>query len=360
MVLCRLFTFMLTMKNPNPIFNALLLFFLLNIFPAQAQLINEANGKFGLLYKSGTVALPCTYDSVKSFMIDSEIMPVYAFKSKGKYGIFNMQDSSRTECVYDEITNSKYGYLLIRKASKYGFIGEDTNHIFFIAEPAYDQIYSLFGPSDVPSDYDQQGITARRQRNFCVKNDSLYGVVSFYTGKEFIPLKYKHLIEKSSEGPFYTSIDRRNSRQIFINPKTLAEFPTTFLCKVVFRPDYNLFVATDGCCNNELTTNVNVWNYTTGKLTWHYLSQTSDVKTELYSAEIIGFTEEFDPRYKNVPKEQTRFTFYNITNGAQLFTWTGGSEATMITRREENPFRIEIWVSKTYSGKREKVGEILK
>lgn len=323
-------------------------------------MVSEINGKFGLLYKSGANALPCTYDSVVAYVVGSEKLPVYAFKSENKFGIFNMQDSSKTACIYDQVRISKYGFIILRKENKYGFIGEDTNHVFFIIEPQYDWLSPLFGMSDIPLNNSPQANPGSRQLNLSVKKDLLYGAVSFYTGKEFIPVKYKHPIEKSSDGPFYTSIDRENSKQIFINPKTLAEFPTTFLCKVVFRPDYNLLVATDGCCNNDLTTNVNVWNYETGKLIWHYLSPTSDVKTELYSAEIIGFTEEFDPRYKDVPKEQVRFTFYNITNGALLFTYSGGEKTTMDAVRKENPFRIEIWISKTYNGKREKVGEILK
>lgn len=348
------------MKSPTLSISVIFVFLFMAVFPAKAQMVSEINGKFGLLYKSGSTALPCTYDSVLSYVVGSKMLPVYSYKTGKKYGIFNMQDSSQTGCIYDEISPTINGIILLRSGNKYGFIGEDTNHLFFIIEPAYDWIGPLFGPSDVFWGKLQHAQAEDGRRNLSVRKDSLYGAVSFYTGREFIPLKYKNPIEKSSDGPFYTSIDRKNSKQTFINPKTLAEFPTTFLCKVVFRPDYNLFVATDGCCNEELTTNVNVWNYETGKLVWHYLSQTSHVKTVLYSAEIIGFTEEFDPRYENVPKEQVRFTFYNITNGALLFTYTGGEKTTMDAVRKENPFRIEVWISKTYNGKKKMVGEILK
>jgi hypothetical protein len=137
-------------------------FFILTIFGISvnlsAQLITKANGKYGLLRKSGEVILEPIYDEVKPL---EENWLVYSYRKGDKIGLYNFSDSIVYPCVYDEIKFDDLGYV-IREGKFYGYVTSEYLHNKFsykVVEPAFTYV-----------DFSE--------RNICLRKDSLYGLVT--------------------------------------------------------------------------------------------------------------------------------------------------------------------------------------
>jgi len=78
----------------------------------------------------------------------------------------------------------------------------------------------------------------------------------------------------------------------------------------------------------------------------------------MLSPETVSVTENFSQTYNGTDK--VVYSFYNISNRALLLTYTGTPEHSIFIDPEPEPERFDIYVSKTYNGKRSKIGTIYK
>lgn len=327
----------------------------LHITAGVAQKIVMENGKTGLLFPSGKSALEMIYDDVWNATLSKDVVtPVFFCRSGDRVGIFNLYDTTFTGCRYDTAFVDEHGICIMRLNGLLGFVAYDKKMMkYCIVEPAYNSI-CYFGEELPPSRFDWQDNNLPKNEILSVQKDTLWGLVSYATGAAIAPIKFRFRLEHSDDGPFYRSVDRNKQTQVLFDPRTQAEYSTTFLADVWYLPTWNMVVATDDFWSSKGPLAVRIWQLDTGKEIFHYETAAPHLRIEMQSRDIIKIEEEYTMTMNN--EDKTVFSFYNITTNTMLLTYTGDANTRMQVDEENG--KLLVYVSKTYNGRMKLIGEI--
>ena len=170
---------------------------------------------YGLIDEKGNEILPCTYDSISSFLKHFRII-----KKENKYGVVNIDGEVIKQCIYSDVmTKEKYmrnkvcNFLALKLNDKWGFIDSNGNDV---TQFKYEEI----------AIYDDSTFTA--------KYDGRFGV-SDYQNNTLIPFKYDEIDYKMDEKCPITRV-KLNERYGLYNSKNEEVLPCEY--GVFYSNDY--------------------------------------------------------------------------------------------------------------------------
>jgi len=317
-------------------------------------MITKVEGKYGLVDETSNVILKSIYEKVEPYTPGGHKKMCYVYKSNRKFGVLIIDDFINTGLIYDSIY-MHYGILTLQLNDKLGYLAEDEENVSRIIEPEYTYLFPL---AESMNRYDNY--VNDKKDKISVKKDSLWGVLNCSNGTIQIPIKYKNEVIDDSWNPLYSTVDRHTEIEICINPNTGAEFESTWLATVNVDMLRGIVISTDKFHYGENgSRQIKIWDYYTGQLLWSYTSRAAIVEATLLDGNIVYIREEFDETFLlNKQENKMVYSFYNYTNNGLLLTNTSPIGSRMIMQKMEGNSGYEVYVSRTYNGKRKLIGKI--
>lgn len=338
------------MKNP---IGLIALTFMISA-SSTAQMITKSEGKCGLVDETSKVVLECKYDKVEPYKPGGHTKMAYIYNLNGNFGVLIIDDFINTGLIYDSIYMHD-GILTLQSQGKLGYLAEDEENVSHIIEPEYTYLFAMTSSLNRYDNYVNE-----KSDKIGVKKDSLWGILNYGNGSIHIPVKYQNEVEKDAWNPLYRSVDRKSEIEICINPNTGVEFETTWLATVHVDMTKAIVISTDkyhyGVNGSR---QIKIWNYDTGQLLWSYTSHAAIVEATILDGNVVYVREEFDATFPmNKQENKMVYSFYNYTNNGLLLTNTSPVGSQIFIRKLGANSGYEIYVSRTYSGKRKLIGKI--
>lgn len=144
-------------------------------------IVENSEGKFGVVGTSKKVVLPVQYEEIKHVYAED----TYVAKEDGTWKIINIKENTSTNMEYDDVEEIDSTYMTVKKSDKYGIAltsGEEK------IEPQYDSLKNIY------------------QNYYIAKKDNLYGVIDTentvkieFTYKSLVYVNEANIIEGESD-----------------------------------------------------------------------------------------------------------------------------------------------------------------